>query len=333
MFSDKRRELLCYAPNVLKKLASLCLCLLCLSGAAGAGAALDIAYPPLCEDGFLAADAGETEFIHADWKTGLWCYISNDLRVEIERFSGKVSNKKAVWFVSDIRARNGEIFSSFADSLEKRASKSRPEYIAQKNRVVYAQNGDLWTWRIEEKRYPGLIIRDGEIIKNQTYKKQTDAMPPLDELSVYADGRFEVRDPGEMSAEEYIERGARDVFAFGPVMLRDGVMDPRLEKEFGSLQPRSAIGMIEPGHYISVMVEGRTKRSWGTDLKFLADILLERGCTQAFNLDGGQTAAMVFMGELVMNEPTYNGFTNTRSQPDIIGTGTSDQVKKFDPRK
>ena len=38
---------------------------------------------------------------------------------------------------------------------------------------------------------------------------------------------------------------------------------------------------------------------------------------------------MVFMGTLVMHEPTYNGFTNTRNQPDIIGIGTSEGVKAF----
>ncbi len=316
-----------------KKYLSVLLCLLCLSCISGVGAELAIVYPELSEEGFLPEGTGDEEFVHADWKAGVWCYISKDLRVEIERFSGKASNQKAVWFVSDIRARNGRVFSSFAESRENRADKSRPEYIAQKNRVVYAQNGDLWVWRVEEKRYPGVIIRDGEVVKDQTYRKSSEAMPPLDELSIYEDGRFEVRFPGEMCAEEYLERGVRDVFAFGPILIRDGVMDTRLEKGFDSLQPRSAIGMVEPGHYVGVMVEGRTKRSRGTDLKFLADILMERGCTQAFDLDGGQTSAMVFMGELVMKAPTYNGFTNTRNQPDVIGIGISERVKAFEHKK
>ena len=320
--------------NRLRKLVPLCLCLLCLAVITDIRAEQDIAFPTLSEDGFLPAESAEEEFIHADWKAGQWCYISRDLRVDIERFSGKVSNKKAVWFVADIRARDGMAFAAFPENAEKPGAKSRPEYIAQKNRVVYAQNGDLWTWRTEEKRYPGLIIREGKVIKSQTYKACCEAMPPLDELTVYEDGRFEVRHPGEMSAEEYLARGARDVFAFGPILIRDGVIDGRLDREYLSLQPRSAIGMVEPGHYVGILAEGRTKRSsHGTGLKFLAEILLERGCTQAFNLDGGQTAAMIFMGELVMNEPTYNGYTNTRSQPDVIGIGTSEQVKEFNPKK
>ena len=112
---------------------------------------------------------------------------------------------------------------------------------------------------------------------------------------------------------------------------------PRLPRQFAGavlVHQISAACMFEQGHCAGVMVEGRAKRSGGTDLKFLTSILMERGCKQAFNLvDGGRTSAMVFMGDLVMEAPTYNGFTNTRRQPDINGIGTSPQVKGFIPRK
>lgn len=302
-----------------------------IPGAEGrASEAAAIPYPELTGEGYLPKDSAEKEFVYEDYKAGLWAYVSRDLHIVIERFKGKVEGRSTVWFVSDIRARDGMLLRSFQESADKPGSrKTRPEYIAQKNRVVYAQNGDLWTWRVEEKRYPGIIIRDGQIIRDKTYKKPVDAQPPLDELSLYRDGRLEVRRPGELTGEEYLERGAYDVFSFGPVLISDGQIDPRLGKFFTSAQPRSAIGMIEPGHYVGVMVEGRTKRSYGTSLKFVAGVLAERGCALAFNLDGGQTSAMVFMGKLVMQEPTYNGYTNTRAQPDIIGIGTSENVKEF----
>lgn len=289
-----------------------------------------IPYPPLTEDGYLPADSAEEEFVHVDVKAGRWAYVSRNLHIEIERFKGKVEGRATVWFVSDIKAKDGMLLQSFQESPDKPGKKkTRPEYIAQKQRVVYAQNGDLWTWRMEDKRYPGIIIRDGQIVQEKTYKKMVEAQPPLDEMSLYRDGHIEVHHPGEYTGEQYLEKGAYDVFSFGPILIRDGVVDARLEKNFTSAQPRSAIGMIEPGHYVGVMVEGRTKRSFGTSLKFVASVLAERGCTLAFNLDGGQTSAMVFMGTLVMHEPTYNGYTNTRNQPDIIGIGTSEDVKVF----
>ena len=110
----------------------------------------------------------------------------------------------------------------------------------------------------------------------------------------------------------------------------------RLPRHFAgavSIRRTSAIGMIEPVHCAGVLAEGWTKRSGGTALKFLAGILMARGCEQVFNLDGGQTFAAVCLGDLVMEALAYNGFANTRRRTDIIGTGTSDQVKKYEPKK
>jgi exopolysaccharide biosynthesis protein len=55
---------------------------------------------------------------------------------------------------------------------------------------------------------------------------------------------------------------------------------------------------------------------------------LEYGCHEAFTLDGGQTAAMVFLGEEVMDPGIYNGFQQARKQQDVIGIGQSDQTAK-----
>ncbi len=68
------------------------------------------------------------------------------------------------------------------------------------------------------------------------------------------------------------------------------------------------------------MVEGRNKRSAGVPLSFVADRLLEWGCYEAYTLDGGQTAAMVFMGN-VMSSGIYSGHQRARRQQDIIGIG------------
>ena len=130
-----------------------------------------------------------------------------------------------------------------------------------------------------------------------------------------------MRVPGEMTAREYLDRGAADVLAFGPILFRDGVKDDRLEKSFTHREPRSAIGVVALGHFVGIMVEGRNKRSDGAPLRFVADRLMGQGCETAFTLDGGQTAAMIFMGKNVMDPGIYNGFQKTRRQQDIIGIG------------
>ena len=72
--------------------------------------------------------------------------------------------------------------------------------------------------------------------------------------------------------------------------------------------------MIEPGHYLFVVIDGRQKHySDGMTLKGTAELAQRLGCRLAYNLDGGETSQMSFMGERV-NHPYDNG----RRTSDII---------------
>ena len=65
-------------------------------------------------------------------------------------------------------------------------------------------------------------------------------------------------------------------------------------------QPRCAIGMVEPGHYFAALAEGRIRNvSVGVSVAQMAEWMQKGGCTEALNLDGGQTAVMTFMGKQI----------------------------------
>lgn len=75
-----------------------------------------------------------------------------------------------------------------------------------------------------------------------------------------------------------------------------------------------AIGQTGPLEYVLVLAEGRTADSEGVTHQKLAEFMMELGCLQAFNLDGGNSATMVF------NEGYYQHKTegNERAQSDMI---------------
>ena len=78
--------------------------------------------------------------------------------------------------------------------------------------------------------------------------------------------------------------------------------------------PRAVIGYYEPGHYCLVQVDGRSTPSAaepraankGMTLVELAQFMESLGCTAAYNLDGGQSAAMWFRDD-VISSPYNNG--------------------------
>ena len=114
--------------------------------------------------------------------------------------------------------------------------------------------------------------------------------------------------------------GAAQVFSFGPVLITDGEINPDVlnPKYYPYNEPRVAIGMIEPWHYVAIVVRGRPKSGYaGVHLDWLAQQLLDRGCVEALNLDGGQTATMMFNGKII-----ETGDSGLRSQGSLICFGT-----------
>ncbi len=277
------------------------------------------AFDPLKDGGYLPE--GMEPFIHKDWENGSWLYVTQDLRVEITRYR-QATPTKLVWYIADIRSENEPMKTITFNEERPGRTNGLPETMAQTHKAVYAQSGDFYSYRVANDKRTGIIIRNGEIIYSKTYTKPVMALPSLDNAAFFPSGDMKVFESHEHTAQEYIDMGASDVLAFGPILLRDGVINPVMYTNFTHEEPRSAIGIIEPGHYIGMLVEGRTEFSEGCGLKFMAETLYDLGCTDALNLDGGGTAAMVFMGESVELGSGQGVSENARTIPDILAIGT-----------
>lgn len=112
---------------------------------------------------------------------------------------------------------------------------------------------------------------------------------------------METYEPKTYTIDEIIAKGAVQVWSFGPPLLDENgkVCDSyNVSTAVSYANPRSAIGYYEPGHYLFVLVDGRQQGySKGMQIHELAQIFEDRGCSAAYNLDGGGSAVMVFNHE------------------------------------
>ena len=305
-----------------KRLIELLAVLLVLT--AGAAAAEEGEFPALNDAGFL--DSGE--FVFEDAEAGVWRYASDTLKVEIYRREQKKPPR--VWYEAEVFCAEGSagprMIANDPENWKKAANMDYPHKIARKNGVVLALSNDFAQLRLQQKKSrPGIIIRDGVILSDRTKKQGVKDFPNLDCLAIWPDGDMKVFFSDEKKAEEYLEEGAVDVLAFGPILIRDGELNEKGLGQYGtSHAPRTAVGMAEKGHYWFMMLEGRIKRSKGDGIRFLAEKLHDKGCTLGFNLDGGDTSCIVFMGHQLCK--TQDGKKNkaSRRTSDILGVGKSD---------
>lgn len=289
--------------------------------------------PALNAKGFL----DEGEYLYSSEDEGLWIYVSQTSKIIIQRKYD--ATQPLTWFEADLYGDldAGEMLRTVQNDPEK-MGKVRVDATetAKKHNVVFAMNTDYYTYRVavNNNRHTGIVIRDGRILYDDPYteKQVTNSMfPNLDMLAFMPDGSLKVYHSWEKTAQEFIDEGVQTVYSFGPYLLLDGKVSERAYANNENKNPRCAIGMVEPGHYVAIMCEGRLKRSAGVTISYLAKMMRAKGCQVAFNMDGGQTAVMVFMGKQLNQIGAYDGGkTNSRPTSEVLGFGTSEQVGTYE---
>lgn len=289
--------------------------------------------PALNAKGFL----DEGEYLYSSEDEGLWIYVSQTSKVIIQRKYD--ATQPLTWFEADLYGDldAGEMLRTVQNDPEK-MGKVRVDATetAKKHNVVFAMNTDYYTYRVavNNNRHTGVVIRDGRILYDDPYteKQVTNSMfPNLDMLAFMPDGSLKVYHSWEKTAQEFIDEGVQTVYSFGPYLLLDGKVSERAYANNENKNPRCAIGMVEPGHYVAIICEGRLKRSAGVTISYLAKMMRAKGCQVAFNMDGGQTAVMVFMGKQLNQIGAYDGGkTNSRPTSEVLGFGTSEQVGTYE---
>ncbi|MBO6039993.1 MAG: phosphodiester glycosidase family protein [Oscillospiraceae bacterium] len=224
-------------------------------------------------------------------------YRSPTMAVTVTKYEHPELLPKGVYFVADIYLSDVEQLQA-AFPLNG-VTFAQPAAIARDADAVVAVNGDCF---VDQRG--GFVVRNGELYSQNS--------TTADICVLYSDGRMEIYEPGEYEPEEIVKDGPWQIWHFGPSLLND---DGSARESFNIsdalliTHPRTALGYYEPGHYCFVVVDGRQGFSLGAEMKELAAIMSDLGCTAAYNLDGGASSVMIFRGELV-NHPVGDRFPN-----------------------
>ncbi|MFV0399012.1 MAG: phosphodiester glycosidase family protein [Oscillospiraceae bacterium] len=233
-------------------------------------------------------------------------YRDDNISIEIET----VRRDDTTLYVADIVLSDSTFLkTALAQDTFGRNIKETTSQIAEEHGAIFAVNGDYYGFRDS-----GYVVRNG-VLYRDTGSGQA--------LVIDADGDFSVVQEGEMRAESLMESGAVQVLSFGPALVLGGEITVDEDSEVGKAKeenPRTAIGQVGELHYIVIVSDGRTEESSGLSLMELAEEFQSRGCTIAYNLDGGGSSSMVFNGELV-NNPTSGRSIKEREVSDIVYIG------------
>lgn len=255
-----------------------------------------------------AATADEVNAASDDWS-----YSSEDIQIKIDEVQTGSGSDQITYFVADVVLKNSSsLRTAFADNSFGTNITEVTSAIASGNDALLAINGDYYGFRDD-----GVIIRNGTVYRDE---------PVRDAMALFEDGTMETYNEEEISSTELLAQGATNTLSFGPILIQDGQIagdfsSVKIDTNFGnrSIQkanPRTAIGMIAPNHYVFVVVDGRNEGySRGMTLTELAELMQDLGATEAYNLDGGGSSTMYFMGRVVNNP---QGKNQERGVSDIL---------------
>ncbi len=258
------------------------------------------------------------EVVVFDADNGIYEYHSDTLGIEIRRVTK--TDPPLVYFVAHIYMRDVDAYrSGFGSARQNGRDPLDACTMARRYRAVLGITGD----NLMHSEYNrGLFIRDGRVFRSMT---AVPVMVLTDDLSM----RIYQKEDRTMLNE--IEDGAQTTYAFGPALIIDGELCENVDEDrVGWRNPRAGLGLVEPGHFVAIVVDGRLSGySHGVILSEYAQIFKDENCVMAYNLDGGASATMVFMGEYLnlRSEKHY------RRVPDQLLWGYSELVPaEDDPR-
>lgn len=276
-------------------------------------------------------------------KDNFWYYSSPTLNVTIEQIYSE--QLETMLFIANIRTKDLSGFNIGYGAIQQAPGdydkNVKTDDIAKLNNAVFATNGDFAMHA--PNTWSGKVIREGRIfdalesggIKEYDVATVYDYQVNCDDfLVMYPDGEMVAyTDKDDITYGNLLEAGVENFLSFGPILVRDdqktsACTDPGYY--ISGPNPRCAWGMVEAGHYIAVVADGRQSGvSRGLSFYSLSELFQDLGCSVAYNLDGGQTAAMAFMGRFI-NTHQYDmdgqKWVNHRAVWEIIYFGTSDLV-------
>ncbi len=234
-------------------------------------------------------------------------YADGDISVTLEEY--RVNDTTV--YVATVSTSPVYLKTAFASDTYGRNVKDETSSIASKHGAVLAINGDFYG-----SRNSGYVIRGGVVYRSVSAGNE--------DLAIMSDGSFVIFNEDNVTTDELVSAGAVDVFSFGPALVADGEIAVDEDDEVGramASNPRTAIGITESGEYLFIVSDGRTDESEGLSLSELAEFAKSIGAVTCYNLDGGGSSTMYFMGEVVNNPTTSGKNVSERSVSDIVYVG------------
>ncbi|MGI6316482.1 MAG: phosphodiester glycosidase family protein [Christensenellales bacterium] len=234
-----------------------------------------IALMPVTASASFLYDAESYQDVFGE--AGPWIYSDQDLTVTA--FRGHFGRKR--FTAADVRMAEGTLLYPGAGQKDPTYQlREMPAVITRRYGSVLGFTGDFVTIKQNRK---GVMLREGKVYFDETGSDVLAALP---------DGSLQVYPGGEITAQQLLDMGVENSWAFGPILVMDGkAYESKLDHGLAGHNIRCSLGVLEKGHLLVI-----TTTDHFTNAE-MQELFLSYGCTMAYSMDGGHSSTLIFMGE------------------------------------
>lgn len=226
-----------------------------------------------------------------------------------ELFNGHACTFAEVYIADPSQFRRKFSQDMYGSPIQKYASE-----LSKESNAVLAMNGDFYKFRAE-----GMTVYQRQLYRFNPYK--------LELCHVNSKGDLLFTYAGELDSKETAEQYIQDndvlfTLAFGPVLVANGQPHESsgsyLLGQVNETYSRSVLARGEPNHYLLMTINHGYNAPTAT-IAQTREIMVQKGVTDAYVLDGGQTA------EIIMQHKVLNhiDFDAERAVSDILYFATA----------
>lgn len=195
--------------------------------------------------------------------------------------------------------------------LAKTGDQKAPSDYAREHHTTLTVNASLSTLTESGTWEDGHVIGNGRIINRKTYTK---AVPDnFKYIGIKAD-RSVKEYPNSITPEEMLADGVTDaMMVYWPLVKNAQIVDMSgFEANEGSwhisnFDPRLALGVTASGDIIIGATDGRTMTDKGVTSQQMAQMMIDKGCVNAWHLDGGGSTSITLNESKLNKNLDYNG--------------------------
>ena len=226
--------------------------------------------------------------------TAEWTYEDPSLSISIEKYPWE----KTVCYVARVKVADPTQLRTASAYGFNRKQVASVQDMARRMNAVIAINGDYCYYQLST--VGSYLVRQGRVYAERMAEGR-------DMLLIDEKGDFTIlQDCSHEKLAPYLESSLVNTFSFGPGLVVNGQPLPETYRASfngaGERHQRAAIAQVKKGEleYVLAVSEGdRESKDGGLTLHEWSAFLMTLGVENAYNLDGGNSTAIIFGGEKI----------------------------------